>query len=191
MKLVSYRARGKERFGVVSPDGVGIIDVSARIEGAETLRDVLAQDRLKEVRDVTSGAGPDDALDDVVLALPIRAPQKILCAGRNYRAYHEVAERRQMPEYPSIFGRFASSFSAHRQAILKPKAGDELDYEGELVVVMGKAGRHVWCLRCLLLVMCTHPFAKKALTLHLARSEGHEGVVAPLWLRAKSASCAG
>ena len=47
------------------------------------------------------------------------------------------------PEYPSIFGRFASSFSAHRQAILKPKAGDELDYEGELVVVMGKAGRHV------------------------------------------------
>ena len=143
MKLVSYRARGKERFGVVSPDSVGIIDVSARIEGAETLRDVLAQDRLKEVRDVTSGAGPDDALDDVVLALPISAPQKILCAGRNYRAYHEVAERRQLPEYPSIFGRFASSFSAHRQAILKPKAGDELDYEGELVVVMGKAGRHV------------------------------------------------
>ena len=141
MKLVSYRARGKERFGVVSPDGVGIIDVSARIDGAETLRDVLAQDRLKEVRDVTSGAGPDDALDDVVLALPITAPQKILCAGRNYRAYHEVAEEQQMPEYPSIFGRFASSFSAHRRAILKPKAGDQLDYEGELVVVIGKAGR--------------------------------------------------
>ena len=143
MKLVSYRARGKERFGVVSPDSVGIIDVSARIDGAETLRDVLAQDRLKEVRDVTSGAGPDDALDDVVLALPITAPQKILCAGRNYRAYHEVAEEQQMPEYPSIFGRFASSFSAHRRPILKPKAGDQLDYEGELVVVMGKAGRHV------------------------------------------------
>ena len=103
------------------------------------------QDRLKEVRDVTSGAGPDDALDDVVLALPIRAPpQKILCAGAIIALIHEVAERRQMPEYPSIFGRLREQFQPRmRQAILKPKAGDELDYEGELVVVMGKAGRHV------------------------------------------------
>ena len=97
----------------------------------------------KRCTDVTSGAAPDDALDDVVLALPITEPQKILCAGRNYRAYHEVVEQQQMPDYPSIFGRFASSFSAHRQAILKPKAGDQLDYEGELVVVIGKAGRHI------------------------------------------------
>ena len=122
---------------------IGIIDATARIVGAETLRDVLTQNRLKEVHDVTSGAALDDALDDVVLALPIPEPEKILCAGRNYRAYHEVVEQQQMPDYPSIFGRFASSFSAHRQAILKPRAGDQLDYEGELVVVIGKAGRHV------------------------------------------------
>jgi len=143
VKLVSYRARGKERYGLLSPDGVGVIDATARIDGAETLRDVLAQDRLKEVLGATSGAAPDDALDDVVLALPITEPEKILCAGRNYRAYHEVVEQQRAPDYPSIFGRFASSFSAHRQPILKPKAGDQLDYEGELVVVIGKAGRHI------------------------------------------------
>jgi len=140
MKLVSYRARGKERFGVVSPDGVGIIDASARIDGAETLRDVLEQDRLKEVRDVTSGAGPDDALEDVVLALPITAPQKFLCAGRNYRAYHEVAEEQQMPEYPSIFGRFASSFSAHRRPILETQSGGPARLRGRARGGHGQGG---------------------------------------------------
>lgn len=83
MKLVSYRARGKERYGLLSPDGVGVIDATARIDGAETLRDVLAQERLNELQRATSGAAPDDALDEVVLALPITEPQKILCAGRN------------------------------------------------------------------------------------------------------------
>lgn len=141
MKLVSYRAEGKERYGVVLPDG--IVDASSRLEGAATLRDALEQDRIAEMRELEVSGLVDHALDDVEYALPITEPRKILCAGRNYRGYHEIVEHQKTPDFPSIFGRFASSFSPHQQAILKPKAGDHLDYEGELVVVIGKRGRHI------------------------------------------------
>lgn len=139
MKLVSFRIDGSDRYGVVTADG--IVDATARVEGTATLRDVLEQGKLGALRRL--GGGADYGIDDVEYALPITEPRKILCAGRNYRAYHEVVEQRRAPEFPSIFARFATSFSAHRQAILKPKAGAELDYEGELVVVIGKRGRHI------------------------------------------------
>jgi len=141
MKLVSYRVDGRECYGVVSAEG--IVDACSRLEGAATLRDVLEQERIAEMRELAASGRADHALEDVEYALPITEPRKILCAGRNYRGYHEVAEHEKTPDYPSIFGRFASSFSPHRQAILKPKAGEQLDYEGELVVVIGKRGRHI------------------------------------------------
>ena len=139
MKLVSYRVEETARFGVVVGDGIA--DASKRLDGAATLRDMLEQGRVDELSRL--GESVDYGLEDVDFALPITEPRKILCAGRNYRAYHEVAEQRKTPEYPSIFGRLASSFSAHREPILKPKAGEQLDYEGELVVVIGKRGRHI------------------------------------------------
>jgi len=141
VKLVSYRVDGKEHYGVVCLDG--ILDASSRLEGAATLRDVLEQDRAAEMRELAASGRVDHAFEDVEYALPITEPRKILCAGRNYRGYHEVVEHKKTPDFPSIFGRFASSFSPHRQAILKPKAGDQLDYEGELVAVIGKRGRHI------------------------------------------------
>ena len=76
--------------------------------------------------------------------MPITSPDKILCVGRNYRAYHEVKEMDGGgPKWPSIFARFASSFVAHGEAILKPREGEQLDYEGELAVIIGKRGRHI------------------------------------------------
>jgi len=141
VKLISYRADGRERYGVVSGDGV--VDASARLDGAATLRDVLDQGRLAELRELVASGNADHALGDVEFLLPITAPRKILCAGRNYPGYHEVAEQQKRPDYPSVFARFASSFSAHQRAIVKPEAGEQLDYEGELVVVVGKPGRHI------------------------------------------------
>ncbi len=143
MKLISYLADGRERFGIVSADGDGINDASARMDGAATLRDVLDQGRIHEMDELSTSGGADHDLGDVEFSLPITEPRKILCAGRNYVGYHEVVEQRKTPEYPSIFARFSSSFSPHRQPILEPKAGEQLDYEGELVVVIGKTGRHI------------------------------------------------
>ncbi len=143
MKLVSYLADGRERYGIVSADGDGIIDASALMDGAATLRDVLDQGRVHEMDELSTSGVADHDLGDVEFSLPITEPRKILCAGRNYHGYHEVVEQRKTPEYPSIFARFSSSFSPHRQPILEPKAGEQLDYEGELVVVIGKTGRHI------------------------------------------------
>ena len=142
MRLISYRIDGQDRYGVVS-DG-GVVDIFARLaERAPTLRDAIAAGYLDEMKSLAAGAAADCALESVEFALPIPQPQKILCAGRNYRAYHEVVEEGSVPKYPSVFGRLPSSFSAHAQAILKPKEGDQLDYEGELVAVIGARGRHV------------------------------------------------
>jgi 2-keto-4-pentenoate hydratase/2-oxohepta-3-ene-1,7-dioic acid hydratase in catechol pathway len=140
VKCVSYRFDGKVRYGVVS--GEGIIDASSRLDGATTLRDVLDQGRIEELRELTT-ASADHDVTHVEFSLPITEPRKILCAGRNYRAYHELAAHAEAPEYPSIFSRFASSFSPHQQALWKPTAGEHLDYEGELAVVIGKRGRHI------------------------------------------------
>jgi 2-keto-4-pentenoate hydratase/2-oxohepta-3-ene-1,7-dioic acid hydratase in catechol pathway len=141
MKLVSYRFDKKNRYGVLRENA--IFDASARLKDASTLCELLEQDRLSELGEVAARESADHAVEHVEFLLPVPHPRKILCAGRNYRAYHEVVHEGRTPDYPSIFARFADSFSAHRQPILKPKAGEALDYEGELVVVIGKAGRHV------------------------------------------------
>tara|TARA_B100000315_G_C14582467_1_gene591237 strand:- start:2596 stop:3444 length:849 start_codon:yes stop_codon:yes gene_type:complete len=141
MKLISYKADGKDCYGVVTDDGV--VDASARL-GAQfpTLRDAIAADALDQLKALESEAA-DHALDAIEYDLPIPNVQKIMCAGRNYRAYHEVVEEGGPLQYPSIFGRFVSGFSAHNQDILDPKAGEQFDYEGELVAVIGKVGRHI------------------------------------------------
>ena len=141
MKLVNYRAGGEDKYGIVSGDGV--IDAAARLESEfPTLRDVLDAGALDKLAAI-AGEAPDSALDDIEFELPVPNARKIMCAGRNYRAYHEVAEEGKTPDWPSVFSRFATSFVPHRGDVLKPKDGDWLDYEGELVAVIGKRGRHI------------------------------------------------
>jgi 2-keto-4-pentenoate hydratase/2-oxohepta-3-ene-1,7-dioic acid hydratase in catechol pathway len=140
MKLISYKEGGKARYGIQNGDGV--IDASARF-GADfpTLKDAIGggMDQLHGL----AGEAADVALDAIDYDLPIPNADKILCAGRNYRAYHEVIEAGGPLQFPSIFGRLSSSFVPHRGAVLKPKEGENLDYEGELVVVIGKRGRSI------------------------------------------------
>ncbi len=142
MKLVSYRDRGEETFGAVV-DG-GVAELKARLGGRYAdLGAVLAAGALAEAEKAASGAAADASLDDIDYLLPVPNPPKIFCVGRNYRAYHEVQEEGKAPEYPSIFGRFTSSFTAHGKTLLKPTESDQLDYEGELGVIIGTPGRHV------------------------------------------------
>jgi 2-keto-4-pentenoate hydratase/2-oxohepta-3-ene-1,7-dioic acid hydratase in catechol pathway len=140
MKLISYFEGGNSRYGIVSGDGV--IDASARM-GAEfpTLKDAIGSgmDRLRGL----AGEAPDHDLGAIDHDLPIPNADKILCAGRNYRAYHEVIDAGGPLQFPSIFGRLSSSFVPHGGAVINPREGDNLDYEGELVVVIGKRGRSI------------------------------------------------
>ena len=87
-------------------------------------------------------AAPEVALGVVELLPPLPNPPKIVCVGLNY-ADHSAESGFKVPTYPTVFGRFASSLVAHGAPIVRPRVSDQLDYEGEVVAVIGRGGRHI------------------------------------------------
>lgn len=81
-------------------------------------------------------------LENVTLLPPVSQPEKIVCIGLNYRD-HSSESGFQQPDFPTVFGRFNSSLIAHGAPILRPSLSDQLDYEGELVAIVGKPARNV------------------------------------------------
>ena len=75
---------------------------------------------------------------------PVLAPEKIICVGINYpERSAEYKDNREPPKYPNLFCRFPNSLVGHDQPIVRPKVSDKFDYEGEIVLVIGKEGRHI------------------------------------------------
>jgi 2-keto-4-pentenoate hydratase/2-oxohepta-3-ene-1,7-dioic acid hydratase in catechol pathway len=87
-------------------------------------------------------AGPGVDLDAVELLPPLAAPGKILCIGLNY-ADHALETGLSLPAHPEVFARFATTLVGHGAPIVRPSASDQLDYEGELVAVIGRPGRNI------------------------------------------------
>src|ERR1700758_2801668 len=114
MKLVSFAAAGRNSYGAVIGDG--IVDLGRRLgDSYLTLRSAIAGEALwrwaGEVRD----AAPDAALSQVTLLPPITDPEKIICAGRNYRA-HAAEAGGAPPENPSVFLRLVNTLVAQQSA---------------------------------------------------------------------------
>jgi 2-keto-4-pentenoate hydratase/2-oxohepta-3-ene-1,7-dioic acid hydratase in catechol pathway len=143
MRLVSYLENGEPRYGVVT--GTGVVDLAKRIgQQYQDLRTLIACDGLDAARNAAAGLPPDHAFDDLALLPPIPAPEKLWCIGVNYRDRNaEYKDNSDLPKYPSLFVRSPSSVVGSGQPIERPKISEELDYEGELVIVIGKAGRHI------------------------------------------------
>ena len=142
MKLVSFVADdGGSGYGAVKNGGV--VDLSSRLgERAPTLRTLLAAGALVEATRILADATPDLPLEGLAFAPVVPDPDKIICVGLNYRD-HVAETGRTVTEKPALFARFAGSQVGHLQPLVKPKVSDEFDYEGELVVVIGKRGRHI------------------------------------------------
>jgi len=87
-------------------------------------------------------AGPMIDLSTVTLLPPLSSPGKIVCVGLNY-ADHSKESGFAVPSYPTIFARFASSLIGHGAPMIRPRVSDQLDFEGELVAVIGRGGRHI------------------------------------------------
>lgn len=139
MRLGSFLRDGRPAYGLVSE--AGVIDLSSRFgERAPDLKSLLAGD-LDEVRDLV-GEPADLELDQVEWQPPIPNPSQILCVGLNYRD-HASEVGRPVEEQPTIFLRVAQSQAAHRHPIIRPKASSQLDFEGELALVVGRPGRHI------------------------------------------------
>jgi 2-keto-4-pentenoate hydratase/2-oxohepta-3-ene-1,7-dioic acid hydratase in catechol pathway len=141
MKLASYIANGKAAFGAVTAEGV--IDLSGRLGGDyRSLREALAGGELTRMSEAAVMAKPDHALADVKFLPSIPDPEKILCAGINYRS-HAAETGRELPKQPSMFLRLASTLVGHEGDMVCPAVSRCFDFEGELAVVIGRPGRHI------------------------------------------------
>ena len=130
---------GKECFGAVSGDGV--VTLNDKI-GQPDLRAALAAGAMEAVRQAAQTAKPDHKLGDIKFLPLVPKPNKILCAGVNYRA-HAAEVGRELPKQPSMFIRFADTLVGHGGEMIRPAVSDNFDFEGELALVIGKAGRHI------------------------------------------------
>lgn len=140
MKLISFRRREVEGFGVVL--GEGVVDLTGRIGGAENLAALLASDGLVQARAYVDAARTDFALTDCQLLPVIPRPSKIICLAINFKG-HVIETGRDMPKHPVIFHRHADTLTAHDVPLIRPIVSDKLDYEGELAVVIGKRGGNI------------------------------------------------
>jgi acylpyruvate hydrolase len=160
MKLVTYSWKGDVALGALSGDRVvdlrrahaaaprerGNADGFAMAEMAGLLRGgAAAMAAARRALDYVEGQrseGLCHPLTDVELLPPLQRPGKLVCVGLNYRSHvAEIGERAS--EYPVLFHKVATSLVGHRQAIVLPRVSRQVDYEGELAVVIGRRAKYV------------------------------------------------
>ncbi len=147
MKIVGFEADGGLRLGVVEGDQV--IDLQAvDAKMPNDLGAVLAASNgdLKPLGDIAKRA-PASArrpLKGLKFGLPVARPGKIICLGLNYLDHvKEGPSRDNIPKFPSIFMRCLTSMVPHEQPIVRPKASEQLDYEAEMMLIVGKRAKHL------------------------------------------------
>lgn len=142
MKLVSFMHRGKAGFGAVT--GRGIIDLGRRLPRFSDLREALRAGAGNALTDTAKGEQVDYAFDDIEFLPTIPNPEKIVCIGVNYRDRNaEYGDGSSQPRYPSVFMRARESLTGHLCPIIDPYESDQLDYEGEIALVIGREGRRI------------------------------------------------
>ena len=142
-RLATYSVKGATRYGAVLENG--IVDLSTRYaKDYPTLREVIAAGQFASLAEEAAGRAPDHALGDITWLPPVPAPEKIICIGVNYPDRNaEYKDGQDAPKYPSMFMRSMRSFVGHDTPLVRPHASAQLDYEGEIVLVIGKPGRHI------------------------------------------------
>jgi 2-keto-4-pentenoate hydratase/2-oxohepta-3-ene-1,7-dioic acid hydratase in catechol pathway len=143
LKLLNFRVEGRESVGALGPRG--IVDLGARL--GHEVTDALTFIRsglMGPARSVASLDQGDYTLAEVQILKPVGRDTRYFCIGVNYpdrnEEYKDGSER---PRYPSLFMRSHTSFVAHGEPILRPRESEQLDYEGEIVVVIGTGGRRI------------------------------------------------
>ena len=138
MRLVSFTAGGAASFGIWTE--AGIIDLQRRTPFA-ALHEMIAAGG-----DASGAAGApvDHAHADIVLDKPLRSWGKCFCVGVNYpERNEEYKDGSAAPRYPSLFIRFPESMVGPDAALVRPPESPQLDYEGEVALVIGRAGRRI------------------------------------------------
>jgi len=141
MKLLSFEVDGSQRFGVWVGDGV--VDLTQRL-GSQypDLLSVLQAGALPEIAAVVKDVKPDFTAERITFLPVIPKPPKIICIGINYEE-HRTEIQREPTLKPPVFGRFTNSQIGHLGVNPAPPESEKLDYEGEIAVIIGKAGRRI------------------------------------------------
>lgn len=136
------------RLARVSKDGkTGLaakIDGETKVVWDAGLADLDAQIASGKLAAAGAAAAAGETVDEASLTFlpPVAKPPKIICMGLNYRDHAEEAGL-GIPDFPVLFGRFASSLIGHGAPIILPKVSEQLDWEAELVVVLSKGGKNI------------------------------------------------
>ena len=143
MRLVTFDKGGHPTPGVREDDAVVDLSIAAPDLPGDWPA-IFAAGALDRVAEAVAGAGPEALVPaaEATLMVPIPRPPKILCIGLNYRTHAEETGM-EIPDYPIIFTRYPTSLTAHDAPLLRPFASHQLDFEAELVAVIGTAGRHI------------------------------------------------
>jgi acylpyruvate hydrolase len=147
MKIVGFEANGGLHLGVVEGDQVidlQAVDKSIPSDLGECLR--RNNGDLSALKDAAkrAPAGAHRPLKGLKYALPVTTPGKVICLGLNYLDHvKEGSQRDNIPKFPTIFMRGNSSLVPHGQPIIRPKASETLDYEAELIFIVGKRAKHL------------------------------------------------
>jgi 2-keto-4-pentenoate hydratase/2-oxohepta-3-ene-1,7-dioic acid hydratase in catechol pathway len=147
MKIVGFEANGALHLGVV--EGEEVIDLQAV---DKSLPDDLGEFLRRSTGDVSplrdaakrAPASARRPVRELKFGLPVARPGKVVCLGLNYLDHvKEGSQRDNIPKFPTIFMRANTSLVPHRHPIIRPKVSETLDYEAELIFVIGKPAKQV------------------------------------------------
>jgi 2-keto-4-pentenoate hydratase/2-oxohepta-3-ene-1,7-dioic acid hydratase in catechol pathway len=140
MKFASFKINGATSWGLI--DGETAVDIGALLrERFPDLKSAIAAGALADAATLAAKAVRHPIA--AITWLPvIPNPDKILCIGLNYETHRKETGRAEV-ENPTVFGRFANSQTGHLADIIRPRVSKDLDFEGELAVIIGKPGRHI------------------------------------------------
>ena len=142
-KLQGSRAGEFRRNAGRSRRGCGRSQAAAPFRGIRSVLDLLREDGLDIARAAVRGVRADFPLRELEFLPPVLAPEKILCVGINYANRNADFGDAEAPKYPSLFYRAPGSLVGHLQPIVRPNESEQFDYEGEIALVIGRAGRRI------------------------------------------------
>ena len=142
MRFVRFKIDSTEGLAVLTAGGArGLLSTQSGYPGNLDSLITKGADALRAAGEALASA-PHIDLSKAAYLPPFGAPEKVICVGLNYRD-HSAESGFKQPDYPTLFTRFNSSLIGHGAPIVKPRISDSLDYEGELVAVIGTGGRHI------------------------------------------------
>ena len=142
MKLVSFSINGKKSYGELNGDFV----VEAPAEVLQRYSDISEAANINELEYLFEQSSSNNQYDvrDIKYLPPITRPNKIICVGVNFPDRNaEYKDGSSTPQNPSLFIRFPSTFTGHLNPLIRPPESEQLDYEGEIAIVIGRPGRRI------------------------------------------------